>query len=65
MGKFRAEFFDKSRLLELGWKEGDSVDGQGLKDWSSLRVKLIGERYMNLFVKTYCTLGFYELTQRS
>ena len=50
--KFRADFLIKSSVMDLAWKERDSVDGQGGNDWFFLWVGLLREGQCQLVCET-------------
>ena len=43
ISNFKEEYIKSGKLIELGWKEVQWVDGSGLKSWHQLRAKLVEE----------------------
>ena len=58
MKEFKHQYYDRKKLISLGWKEVDTVDGRGINSWNSLKIKLtiegkgywlermVGQRYL-------------------
>ena len=40
INEFKHQYYDRKKLISLGWKEVETVDGRGINSWSSLKNKL-------------------------
>ena len=40
MNEFKHQYYDWKKLISLGWKEVETVDGRGINCWNSLKNKL-------------------------
>ena len=40
MNEFKHQYYDRKKLISLGWKEVETVDGRGINSWNSLKNKL-------------------------
>ena len=40
MNEFKNQYYDRKKLISLGWKEVETVDGRGIISWNSLMNKL-------------------------
>ena len=40
MNEFKHQYYDRKKLVSLGWKEVETVDGRGINSWNSLKNKL-------------------------
>ena len=40
MNEFKHQYYYRKKLISLGWKEVETVDGRGINSWTSLKNKL-------------------------
>ena len=40
MNEFKHQYYDRKKLISLGWKEVETVDGRGINSWNSVKNKL-------------------------
>ena len=43
MNEFKQQYYDRKKLISLGWKKAETVDGRGINSWNSLKNKLTVE----------------------